>query len=197
MVGYFSCRRGVRQGDPLSSLFFCIAKEVLSRGIANLILTKHILPMVSPKGFCFPSHVLYADDIFVFCRANKWSLSSLMKFLHSYDLASDQWINTSKSHFFTVDASPIFLSKIKNVLGCNRGNIPFNDLGVPIFVGFSKARFLQPLVDKVIYKLVSWKGKSLSMMERIELVNSMIYSSLSYNFQVYRRPSTLLKLIEK
>jgi len=41
---------------------------------------------------------------------------------------------------------------------------PFNYLGVPIFVGSPKARFLQSLADKVRSKLASWKGKSLSMM---------------------------------
>ena len=103
--------------------FFCIAEEVLSRGITNLIPNKHILPMASPKGFCFPLHVLYVDEILVFCRANKHSLSSPMKFLHFYSLASGQWINTSKSHFFTVDTSRSFLSKIKDVLGCCRGSL--------------------------------------------------------------------------
>jgi len=65
-----------------------------------------------------------------------------MKFLHSYGLASGQWINTSKSHFFTTNASPIFLSKIKDVLDCGRDNIPFNYFGVLIFVGSPKASFL-------------------------------------------------------
>jgi len=105
-----------------------------------------------------------------------------MKFLHSYDLASGQWINTSKSHCFIVNASSSFLSKIKDVLGCSKGNIPFNYLGVPIFVGSPKAKFLQPLADKVRSKLAYWKGKSLSIMGRVELVNSVIYDSLSYNF---------------
>jgi len=83
------------------------------------------------------------------------------------------------------------------VFGCSRDNIPFNYLGVPIFVGSPKARFLQPLADKVRSKLASWKEKSLSMMGRVEFVNSMIYDSLSYNFQVYRWHSSLLKFIDK
>jgi len=120
-----------------------------------------------------------------------------MKFLHSYDLASSQWINTSKSHFFNADVSPSFHSKIKDVFCCSKGNIHFDYLRAPIFVGFPKAMFLQPLADKVRSKLSSWKGKSLSMMGSIELVNSVIYGSLSYSFQVYRWPSSLLKLIDK
>jgi len=55
-------------------------------------------------------------------------------------------------------------------------------LGVPTFVEAPKARFFQPFVDKIHNKLASWKGKLLSMMRRIQLVNSKIVDLFSYSF---------------
>ena len=70
---FFPCSRGVGQGDPLSPLLFCLAEEVLSRGLSKLVNDKKILHMVGLQGFLTPSRILYVDDIFVFCRADNKS----------------------------------------------------------------------------------------------------------------------------
>ena len=185
-MGFFPCSRGVRQGDPLYPLLFYLAEEVLSRGISELVNDTKILHMASPLGYPTPSHILYANDIFVFCMGDNKSLRNLSIFLKTYGDFYGQYVNNSKSSFFTMDNSARFVTKIQRILSCSHGCLPFNYLGVFIFISAPKCRFLQPLVDKVKLKLTSWKGKSLSMMGQIQLVNTMIIGFLAYIFNMYK-----------
>ena len=62
-VGYISCKKGVFQGDPLSLLLFCLAEDVLSRGISYLVENHYLLPMAGVQGCIFSSHAFDAYDI--------------------------------------------------------------------------------------------------------------------------------------
>lgn len=95
-IGYFSCKRGVRQGDPLSPLLFCIA-DVLSRGITKLVQDGNLQHMAGPRGFHTPSHVLYADDIMIFCRGSRRNLSNLMALFRAYGEASGQMVSLNST----------------------------------------------------------------------------------------------------
>ena len=94
-----------------------------------------------------------------------WEIISLLEICVFFFLINN--INNSKSSFFTMDNSARFVTKVQRILFCSHGCLSFNYLGVSIFVGIPKCRFLQPLADKVKLKLASWKGKSLSMIGRI------------------------------
>ena len=97
-------------------LLVCLIEEVLNRGISKLVNDKKILHMASPQGYLTPSHILYADDIFIFCRGDIKSLRNLSSFLKTYGDFSGQYVNNSKSSFFTMDNSARFVTKIQHVL---------------------------------------------------------------------------------
>jgi len=98
------------KGIYLSPLLFYLPEEVSNRGIFQLASSHKILPMIGSKGTNFPTHILYVDDIFVFCKATRKSLTNLIKFLHVYGIISDQLMNSSKYLFFTIDnLSPLII----------------------------------------------------------------------------------------
>ena len=76
--GYFHCTRGVRQGDPLSPLLFCLAKDVLSRSISKLVEEGKIELITGTRHEKVPSHILYADDIMLFCKGKVSCITALI-----------------------------------------------------------------------------------------------------------------------
>ncbi|XP_019423006.1 PREDICTED: uncharacterized protein LOC109332480 [Lupinus angustifolius] len=195
-VGFFSCRRGVRQGDPLSPLLFCLAEEVLSRGIQHLVNDHKISTISGPNGLATPSHVLYADDVLIFCKGIKRELQCLQNLNRDYAHSSGQHINISKCKFYTGNVSARKIATLTSFLGFSAGSFPFNYLGVPIFKGRPKRIHLQPIADRILDKLGSWKGKLLSIMGRVELVRSVIQSMLMFSFQIYKWPSQIMGLVD-
>jgi len=49
-----------------------------------------------------------------------------------------QYVNNSKSSFFTMDNYARFVTKIQRILSCSHGCFPFTYLGVPMFIGAPK-----------------------------------------------------------
>lgn len=67
----------MRQWDPLSPILFCIAKDVLSRGISNIVHTNRINLIRANKSCMVPSHNVFADDIMIFCRGDSKSIKDI------------------------------------------------------------------------------------------------------------------------
>jgi ribonuclease HI len=195
--GYFNCTRGVRQGDPLSPLLFCIAEDVLSRSITKLVTDGVLNQIKGTRNVMVPSHSFYADDLMIFCKGTLNGLKALKNLFNTYALESGQIINTSKSIIFSGSITPGRLALIAQLLDFKIGSLPFLYLGVPIFKGKPKVPHLHPIADKVKLKLSAWKASLLSIAGRVQLVNSVIQSMLIYSMSLYSWPISLLKDIER
>ena len=194
--GYFKCSRGVRQGDPLSPLLFCIAEDVLSRSLSKLVEKGNIEQMTGTRNTKVPSHILYTDDIMIFCKGKRSCVEALIDLFTKYAQESGQKVNPNKSTVFTGSIPSTRLNQLINIIGFNLGTLPFNYLGVPIFKGRPKARYLQPIADTIKSKLSAWKASLLSIAGRVQLVKSVVQSMLIHTITVNNWHVSLLKELD-
>ena len=195
--GYFKCKRGVRQGDPLSSLLFCLVEDVLSISISNLVREGKIKQIKGTRHSMVPSHILYVDDIMLFCKGNSASIQALTQLFNEYAANSGQKVNPSKSILYVGSMTAQRHLNIAISLGFTVVFLPFMYLGAPIFKGKPKAAHFQFIVDRITIKLTAWKASLLSIVGRAQLVKSVIHGMLLHTILIYSWPSSLIKEIER
>jgi hypothetical protein len=100
--GLISPTRGLRQGDPLSPYLFLLCAEGLSSLLSSAEQQGVIsgLP-IAPRGFRL-SHLFFAYDSLLFCRANFTEWCAIHGILEVYERASGQKINREKTSVFLV-----------------------------------------------------------------------------------------------
>ncbi|XP_057790774.1 uncharacterized protein LOC131007877 [Salvia miltiorrhiza] len=196
LSGYFSCSRGVRQGDPLSPILFGIAEDVLSHLISSCVESRHLSPMGFSRATNFPTHLFYADDIILFSTATVRNARKIKEILNYYGSISGQVCSQEKSNLYFARGVTTDRRRAR-VMGFSVGNLPMTYLGVPIFVGRPRASFLMPIFDKIVQKFARWKGLQLSIAGRLCLVRSVIQSSIVHSMMVYKWPKSLLHSLDR
>ena len=79
-TGYFQSSKGLRQGDPLSPYLFIIVMEAFSCLLKRVVSGGFLSPC-SVQGKIGEgvqvSHLLFADDMLIFCEAKEEHLTYL------------------------------------------------------------------------------------------------------------------------
>lgn len=93
---FFKCKRGVRQGDPLSPLLFALGADLL-QAIINKAHLRGILSLPIPVSGDnnFPI-IQYADDTLIFLEASAPQLFALKALLNSFAISHGLKVNLFK-----------------------------------------------------------------------------------------------------
>ena len=107
--GYIQPKRRLRQGDPLSPYLFLICTEGLSALLRKAERDSLIHGVAISRGGPRVSHLFFANDSLIFCRATATDCVTLQNILNKYEGASGQKINGDKTAVFfrrnTADAT--------------------------------------------------------------------------------------------
>ncbi|XP_020271874.1 uncharacterized protein LOC109847041 [Asparagus officinalis] len=179
---FFSCKRGLKQVDPLSPMLFNVAVDVLHKMIMNNVEEG----LLSPLGLREPLNHLrilqFADDTLLFVRSSSKDISILKAILYLFEDISGLSINYSKSSLIYFGRSSYKAHNLASSLDCKVEHLPIKYLGLPLKYGKLSKSDWQPLLDNLFRKLASWKKNTLSYGGRLTLLNSVLTSVPLYFF---------------
>ncbi|MCH95088.1 hypothetical protein A2U01_0016061, partial [Trifolium medium] len=185
----FTPKRGIRQGDPLSPYLFILCVDVLSRMISHMQDKNLINGIAIANNAPKISHLFFADDSLIFCKANKEEATHLMAVLEEYQRVSGQKINLDKSEMtFCPNIQQGIKAEFQAVIPIQVTDNITKYLGMPTQIGRSKQGVFKFIMDRVWSKLKGWKEKNLSFAGRGVLISSVIQAIPTYMMSCFLIP---------
>uniref|UniRef100_A0A803Q5Q8 Reverse transcriptase domain-containing protein n=1 Tax=Cannabis sativa TaxID=3483 RepID=A0A803Q5Q8_CANSA len=148
--------RGLREGDPISPYLFLVCTEAFSVLIRKYEERKWLHGCKVANGAPSISHMLFADDSFLYCKATREEVNRVQQLLDSFATATGQHVNFGKSFvFFSTNTSSTMRLSICNRLGITEASEHNKYLGLPSIVGRNKNVIFGYLKDKVQKRIQS------------------------------------------
>ncbi|KAM6600853.1 hypothetical protein CsatA_020462 [Cannabis sativa] len=181
--------RGIRQGDPLSPYLFLLCAEGFSSLIKRFEARGALHGCRVCNGAPIISHMLFADDCYIYCKAIEREARSVLLLLQLFEQASGQCVNYSKSTiFFSLNTTSASRQDMCNLLRMNEAPKNSLYLGLPCIMGRNKNAILGFLKDKMQKRIQSWEGRLLSKAGKEVLIKTVAQSLPTYAMSVFLLP---------
>ncbi|KAM6569367.1 hypothetical protein CsatB_017352 [Cannabis sativa] len=190
--------RGIRQGCPLSPYLFIVCAEGLSSLIKHYEASHLLTGCKVARSAPTISHLLFADDSYVYCQATEEEAARVLSLLHVFEVASGQKVNLHKSSaFFSSNTLMTTRSRICDLMHIHEAGVDSMYLGLPSIVGRNKNAVLGFLKERMKSRINSWEGKFLSRAGKEVLIKSVVQSLPSYAMNVFLFPIGTCKELER
>uniref|UniRef100_A0A803NT91 Reverse transcriptase n=1 Tax=Cannabis sativa TaxID=3483 RepID=A0A803NT91_CANSA len=190
--------RGIRQGDPLSPYLFILCAEGLSALLNKYERAGLIHGCKVANGAPRISHMLFADDSYLYCKATILEVTRIKDILQKFEAASGQKVNFSKSSiFYSTNTTQAVCDSISNILGMAIANEGSLYLGLPSTLSRNKSAVLGYLKKRVRKRIEGWEMKFLSRAGKEVLIKTVAQSLPSYAMSIFLLPLDITRDMEK
>ena len=172
--GHIIPSRGLRQGDPLFPYLFLLCGEGLSKLLKSATEEGSIHGVAAASKGPKISHLFFADDSLMFCRARSKNCLKLVEILDRYGKASGQVVNIDKSGIlFSSNTRNVDKVNSMNILNIQRPMSQYSYLGLPLLFGRSKKGDFRAIKESIGSQIKSWGGKLLSQARKSLMIQTV------------------------
>lgn len=183
-----SLKRGVKQGDSISSLLFFIYMLPL-----QFTLKKN----KSPSDSFYINHICYADDLLIFASDHK-SIISYFNIVQAYCIQTHLQINEKKSAISSINANTNWnLNSLFGNIARTEQQNHYKYLGILVALDLNNKGIYDSAINKANFTLHSIiKKRYIRTNLKIKLINSMVYSPFLYIAQIIFPDATSISTLE-
>ena len=172
--------RGVHQGGPTSNAYFLVIAELLAleiRGDATVkgAFIKEVLQLLNQ----------YADDMDVSAKYDEHSVKKILQHIETFGRSTGFKLNYDKTTVYRVGSMRQSNAKMyTGELNCT--NEGLNILGVEVTHDYKRLMETnyQPIIDKTRTILNSWINRRLSIIGKVQVINTLVASLFVYKMTV-------------
>lgn len=118
---------------------------------------------------------------------------NLKLILSAFEELSGLKINFHKSELFCFGEAQDAAAQYAELFGCEQGQFPIKYLGILIHYRRLTNAEWKHVEERVQKRLVSWKGKLLSLGGRLVLINSILTNMILYMISFFQLPKEVLQ----
>ena len=194
--GYFSeniqINKRVHQGGCCSSLYFLIIAEILAICLRD---------NQSIEGICIRDirNLLnqFADDMDIFSICQEKSIKAILNELESFKKQSGFTVSYDKTTLYRIGSLRHSSARMYNISEVNWSNEDINVLGVTITHSDLVEKNYSGIITKVKNTLNAWNNRGLSLIGKVQVINSLVASLFVYKMMVLPTiPSKIVKQVD-